>query len=107
MKQVLIKKGKAYTDDVPAPMVNKDSILVKSLIKSFEELNIENEIWPISAAAAPLSKIQKELGLNFVVGGLGIGGFAHSPNEFIQLESILKMRLCHYDFLSSYSALVN
>ena len=29
MKQVLIKKGKAYTDDVPAPMVNKDSILVK------------------------------------------------------------------------------
>jgi predicted dehydrogenase/threonine dehydrogenase-like Zn-dependent dehydrogenase len=29
VKQVLIKKGKAYTDDVPAPMVNKDSILVK------------------------------------------------------------------------------
>jgi predicted dehydrogenase/threonine dehydrogenase-like Zn-dependent dehydrogenase len=29
VKQVLIKKGKTYTDDVPAPMVNKDSILVK------------------------------------------------------------------------------
>jgi len=50
--------------------VEKDSILVKSLIKSARMLDINTEIWPISAAAAPLSQIQKKLGLNFITGGL-------------------------------------
>ncbi len=85
--------------------VEKDSILVKSLIKSAKMLEIPTEIWPISAAAAPLSKIQKELGLNFITGGLGIGGFAHSPNEFIQVDSILNTRLGFSYFLKMYSDL--
>lgn len=83
--------------------VKEDSILIKSLIESFK--GIETEIWPISAAAAPLSIINKELGLNFITGGLGIGGFAHSPNEFIQLDSIINTRLSNYHFLKNYSDL--
>ncbi|MFX1574512.1 MAG: M20/M25/M40 family metallo-hydrolase [Promethearchaeota archaeon] len=83
--------------------VEKDSILVKSLIKSAKMLEIPTEIWPISAAAAPLSKIQKELGINFITGGLGIGGFAHAPNEFIQIDSILNTRLGFSYFLKIYS----
>ena len=83
--------------------VKKDSILVKSLIKSFN--GISSEIWPVSAAAAPLSMINKELGLNFITGGLGIGGFAHSPNEFIQKDSIINTRLSNYRFLKIYSEL--
>jgi acetylornithine deacetylase/succinyl-diaminopimelate desuccinylase-like protein len=81
--------------------VKEDSILVKSLIESFK--GIPTEIWPISAAAAPLSVINKELDLNFITGGLGIGGFAHSPNEFIQFESIINTRLSNYYFLKIYS----
>ena len=68
-------------------------------------LEVPTEIWPLSAAAAPLSKIQKELGLNFITGGLGIGGFAHSPNEFIQVDSILNTRLGFNFFLKTYSDL--
>lgn len=83
--------------------VYKNSILVESLLKSFQKLRIQSEIWPVSPAAAPLSKIQKELGLNFVVGGLGVGGFAHSPNEFIQVDSILNARLSNYYFLNYYA----
>jgi acetylornithine deacetylase/succinyl-diaminopimelate desuccinylase-like protein len=83
--------------------VNLNSILVKSLIKSFEVLEITTEIWPLSAAAAPLSKIQQELGINYIVGGLGIGGFAHGPNEFIQIQSILNTRLSNYYFLCLYA----
>ena len=86
--------------------VSKDSILVKSLIISAENFDIKTELWPISAAAAPLSKIQRELGLNFITGGLGIGGFAHSANEFIQYDSILKSRMSYYYFLKNYSKLV-
>ncbi|MFX1316932.1 MAG: M20/M25/M40 family metallo-hydrolase [Promethearchaeota archaeon] len=83
--------------------VKRDSILVKSLIKSFKD--VPTEIWPISAAAAPLSVINRELGLNFITGGLGIGGFAHSPNEFIQKDSIINTRLSNYYFLKTYSEL--
>ncbi|NVM37544.1 MAG: M20/M25/M40 family metallo-hydrolase [Candidatus Lokiarchaeota archaeon] len=85
--------------------VRIDSSLVKSLIKSAEVLDVLTEIWPLSAAAAPLSKIQKELGLHFITGGLGIGGFAHSANEFIQYDSIINTRLAYFYFLKIYSEL--
>ena len=101
------KKSKSHIELVKnvgyeGSRVNKDSILVKSLINSFEILGVQTEIWPLSAAAAPLSKIQKELGLNFIVGGLGIGGFAHAPNEFVQVNSIMNTRLSNFYFLINY-----
>jgi acetylornithine deacetylase/succinyl-diaminopimelate desuccinylase-like protein len=64
------------------------------------------EIWPISAAAAPLSVMQKVLGLDFITGGLGIGGLAHSVNEFIQYNSIINTRLANYNFIKTYSQLL-
>jgi len=82
--------------------VREDSILVKSLVDSFKELGFTTQIWPISAAAAPLSQIQSQLGLNFIVGGLGIGGYAHAPNEFVQVNSIQNTRLSNYLFLKNY-----
>jgi acetylornithine deacetylase/succinyl-diaminopimelate desuccinylase-like protein len=82
--------------------VQENSILVKSLVDSFKELGFTTQIWPISAAAAPLSKIQSHLGLNFIVGGLGIGGNAHAPNEFVQVNSIQNTRLSNYLFLKNY-----
>ncbi|MHA1507348.1 MAG: M20/M25/M40 family metallo-hydrolase [Promethearchaeota archaeon] len=85
--------------------VRENSMLVKSLVDSFKELGFSTQIWPISAAAAPLSQIQSELGLNFIVGGLGIGGYAHSPNEFVQVDSIQNTRLSNYLFLKNYADL--
>jgi acetylornithine deacetylase/succinyl-diaminopimelate desuccinylase-like protein len=86
-------------------IVREDSILVKSLVDCSKELGFTTQIWPISAAAAPLSQIQSQLGLNFVVGGLGIGGYAHAPNEFVQVNSIQNTRLSNYLFLKNYSDL--
>ncbi len=85
--------------------VRENSILVKSLVDSFKELGFTTQIWPISAAAAPLSQIQSQLGLNFIVGGLGIGGYAHAPNEFVQVNSIQNTRLSNYLFLKNYADL--
>jgi len=85
--------------------VEKDSILVNSLIESSSILGVSTEIWPLSAAAAPLSKIKNEFEwLNFIVGCLGIGGYAHAPNEFVKLDSIIKTRLSIYYFLKTYSS---
>ncbi len=97
--QIAITKNIGYESS----RIRKDSALVKSLVKSAEVLGFPTEVWPLSAAAAPLSKIQKELGLEFITGGLGIGGFAHSANEFIQLDSIINTRLSYYYFLREYS----
>ena len=85
--------------------VRGDSILVRSLMETFKQLGFSTQVWPISAAAAPLSQIQRELGLNFIVGGLGIGGYAHAPNEFVQLKSIQNTRLSNYLFLQNYTNL--
>ena len=83
--------------------VKEDSILVRSLVESFDQLGVTTQIWPISAAAAPLSQIQSQLGLNFIVGGLGVGGYAHAPNEFVQIDSIQNTRLSYYFFLENYA----
>ncbi|MBY9018679.1 MAG: M20/M25/M40 family metallo-hydrolase [Candidatus Lokiarchaeota archaeon] len=85
--------------------VKRDTNLISSMHKSFELLGVKYEEWPLSAAAAPLSRIKNELGLNFVVGGLGIGGNAHAPNEFIQIGSILNARRFIYFFLQFYAKL--
>ncbi len=86
--------------------VERDSRLVNSLIESSKILDVSSEIWPLSAAAAPLSKIKNEFEwLNFIVGCLGIGGYAHAPNEFVQLDSINNTRLSIFHFLTKYSEL--
>ncbi len=85
--------------------VNRDSKLVKSLVKVAEDFGVTTEIWPLSAAAAPLSIIQNVLGIGFITGGLGIGGYAHAPNEFVQVDSIQNTRLSDYLFLKNYSNL--
>ncbi|MHA1930935.1 MAG: M20/M25/M40 family metallo-hydrolase [Promethearchaeota archaeon] len=87
--------------------ITEDSMIVKSLVQSAKNLGVETEIWPISAAAAPLTIIQNILGLNYITGGLGIGGYAHSVNEFIQYKSIINQRLFYFNFLQAYSRLLN
>ncbi|MFW9825319.1 MAG: M20/M25/M40 family metallo-hydrolase [Candidatus Thorarchaeota archaeon] len=86
--------------------VPKDSIIVRSLIKVAKKLGFETELWPISAAAAPLTIIQNILGLKYITGGLGIGGGAHSVNEFIQYDSIINTRLSNYYFLKYYAQMI-
>ncbi len=83
--------------------IDQNSALTRSLITSFEKVGVSTQLWPFSAAAAPLSVIKKELGLDFLVGGLGIGGNAHAPNEFIQIDSLLPMRLAFYYFFKFFS----
>jgi hypothetical protein len=39
------------------------------------------------------------------VGCLGIGGYAHAPNEFVQVDSIGRTRLSIFHFLNIYSKL--
>jgi len=80
-----------------------DSIINKTFLETCKNMNLEPEIWPLSAAAAPLSILKTKFNLNFLSGGLGLGGYAHAPNEFIQVSSILDARIFNFYFLNNYS----
>jgi len=56
----------------------------KALLKALGEFNVEIEVWPTIAGSAPFSMFAAPpLGLPFIVGGMGHGGLAHSPNEYL------------------------
>ncbi|TXT57242.1 MAG: Succinyl-diaminopimelate desuccinylase [Promethearchaeota archaeon] len=93
-----IKKGVGYSPS----RVPLNSLLVKSLLKTFEICKTSAEIWPLSAAASPLNMIQKKLNISYITGGLGIGGNAHAANEYVQLDSILNARISYHYLLKNY-----
>lgn len=56
----------------------------KALLGALGEFNVEIEIWPTIAGSAPFSMFAApSLGLPFIVGGMGHGDLAHSPNEYL------------------------
>jgi acetylornithine deacetylase/succinyl-diaminopimelate desuccinylase-like protein len=59
----------------------------QAIIKTYREFGHEPEIWPHMAGSAPFCMFNREpLNLPFVMGGLGHGGRAHAPNEYIVVQ---------------------
>lgn len=59
----------------------------QAVIKTYREFGYEPETWPHMAGSAPFCMFNREpLNLPFVVGGLGHGGRAHSPDEYLVVE---------------------
>lgn len=59
----------------------------QAIVKTHKEFGYEPEIWPHIAGSAPFCMFNREpLNLPFVMGGLGHGGRAHAPNEYIVVE---------------------
>ena len=59
---------------------------VQALIRTYRSFGKEPEIWPIAAGSAPFYLFTRNLGLPFVIGGLGHGSRAHSPNEYAVVD---------------------
>lgn len=59
----------------------------QAVIKAYREFGYEPEIWPHMAGSAPFCMFNREpLNLPFVMGGLGHGGRAHAPNEYLVVQ---------------------
>jgi acetylornithine deacetylase/succinyl-diaminopimelate desuccinylase-like protein len=59
----------------------------QAVIKTYCEFGHTPEIWPHIAGSAPFCMFNREpLSLPFVIGGLGHGGRAHAPNEYIVVQ---------------------
>ena len=67
----------------PAKMSYRNKY-VQALLRTIEQFNKKPEIWPTIAGSAPFSLFHDPpLSLPFIMGGLGHGGLAHSPNEYL------------------------
>ncbi|MGB9729266.1 MAG: M20/M25/M40 family metallo-hydrolase [Thermoprotei archaeon] len=67
----------------PAKMSYRNKY-VQALLRTIEQFNKKPEIWPTIAGSAPFSLFHDPpLNLPFIMGGLGHGGLAHSPNEYL------------------------
>jgi acetylornithine deacetylase/succinyl-diaminopimelate desuccinylase-like protein len=64
--------------------VNDD--IVRALITTFRKFGVEPQVWPRSAGGWPGHLFQKYLGTSFISGGIGHGGHAHSPNEYLVID---------------------
>ncbi|MFZ5918448.1 MAG: M20/M25/M40 family metallo-hydrolase [Chloroflexota bacterium] len=60
----------------------------QALVKTYHDLGYEPEIWPHLGGSAPFYLFTEELNIPTAFGGLGHGGRAHSPNEYVTLDSL-------------------
>lgn len=72
------KWSKSRIDDPP----------VRALLRTYEELGHEPEVWPHLAGSAPFYLFTDVLGIPVALGGLGHGGRVHSPNEYATVDGL-------------------
>jgi acetylornithine deacetylase/succinyl-diaminopimelate desuccinylase-like protein len=66
---------------------NVNEPIVQSAIQAYRKLGYEPEIWPITASSVPYYLFNRDpLHLPFIDAGLGHGGRAHSPDEYLVIE---------------------
>lgn len=96
-------------DASPGSKTSPNAPIVKAMLKTYDEYKIEKQIWPFSGGFAPTFIFTKVLGIPFISGGIGHGGRAHAPNEYIILNKtgpiygISDMEKFYVKFLYNYA----
>jgi acetylornithine deacetylase/succinyl-diaminopimelate desuccinylase-like protein len=76
----------------------------QALVKTYRDLGYEPEIWPHLAGSAPFYLFTEVLKIPTAMGGLGHGGRAHSPNEYVTLEGMKQYEESVASFLVNFGA---
>ncbi len=89
-----------------------NSPYTRALLRALAEFKVKIEVWPTIAGSAPFSMFAAPpLGLPFILGGMGHGGLAHSPNEYLVIAEggptggLLSMEKSFAAILDNMSAL--
>ncbi len=80
------------------------SSVVQSLVGAIRDQGIEPYAWPRLAGSAPMYLFSSVLKMPFVMGGLGHGGRAHSPNEYATVEGMRLFERSVAAFLQRFGA---
>jgi acetylornithine deacetylase/succinyl-diaminopimelate desuccinylase-like protein len=65
--------------------------IVQAMIRSFRAFSYDPRIWPTIGGTAPFFLFDRVLKLPWTMGGIGHGGLAHSPNEYIVIDGNKKV----------------
>jgi len=76
--------------------------VVQAAIKAYRYHGHEPQIWPTLAGSAPFYLFNRECGLPFLIGGLGHGGNAHSPNEYATVAGMRQFEKSAATFLAIF-----
>jgi acetylornithine deacetylase/succinyl-diaminopimelate desuccinylase-like protein len=91
-------------DCYPWAQVSVKEEVVQAMIRAYKRHGQEPEIWPRIGGSAPFYLFnQPPLSLPFVIGGLGHGSRAHSPNEYIVVQGIKDNEKSVATFLYEYA----
>ena len=89
-------KRRGFTDikmrnyiDYPWSKVSQHEPVSKAVIEAMRYHGKEPEVWPMSAASAPMYLFDQVLRVPYGGCGLGHGGKAHAPNEFAVVKGML------------------
>jgi acetylornithine deacetylase/succinyl-diaminopimelate desuccinylase-like protein len=78
--------------------------IVQAMIRTYKHHGYDPEIWPRLGGSAPFYLFNHPpLNLPFVMGGLGHGGRAHSPNEYLVVKGIKENEKSIVTFLYEYT----
>ena len=72
----------------PAYVLPPDHPLVRVVLATYEAFGVECLLWPISLGSAPYFPFSHYLGVPMLNCGLGHGGRAHAPNEYMAVEGL-------------------
>jgi acetylornithine deacetylase/succinyl-diaminopimelate desuccinylase-like protein len=73
-------------DAYPWAQTDPQAPVVQAVIQACRDFGYEPEIWPRIGGSAPFYLFSDELKIPFMMGVLGHGGRAHSPDEYIVWE---------------------
>lgn len=85
-----------------------NSDIVQTLLKVYSDYETDTMVYPIAGGSAPMYLFTRVLGLPEIGGGLGHGGRAHSPDEYLVIDGnekvagMVKAEQAFADFLFAY-----
>lgn len=87
----------------PWSKLSLDEPAVQAMIRTYQGLHGELELWPINPGSAPYYVFERLLGLPYVTGGLGHGSRQHSSNEYCTVAGILAFERSMVTFLDEFT----
>ncbi|HEY6101701.1 MAG TPA: M20/M25/M40 family metallo-hydrolase [bacterium] len=94
-----------FEEGYPWAKMSPSAPISQAMIRAMRSFGLEPEVWPNIAGSAPFYIFSRTLKQPFVMGGLGHGGRAHSPNEFATLEGMRLFEKSVARFIAEFAAI--
>jgi len=94
-----------FEEGYPWAKMSPSAPISQAIIRAIRSFGLEPQVWPNIAGSAPFYIFSRTLKQPFVMGGLGHGGRAHSPNEFATLEGMRLFEKSVVRFLAEFASI--